>query len=122
MKSTVSIMPRLNEVCTVILQQDVCSMHTEITPRITASGWIWFVFKEKQKGSREWGYNIDSILTLEERSVDVELGVKMDVTIYGNYSTECICEKECEPHLEREVFPIDGELGWADDFNPTDRD
>lgn len=103
-------MPRANETCSILLEQQTCSLHSEAKSPITASGWVWFDYN----GKRPWGYLIETVLDSNERSVNAEMAVKIDVTSFGNYSTVCKCTGYCEPLAEREVFPIAGELNWSD--------
>lgn len=113
-RSTLMLYPRTNETCSIHLSQSVCSLHATAHSPITASGWIWFSYPNKVKGHTEWGYLLESVLSPDERSVNAALAVKMDITHYGSYYTVCECEGYCEPLVDRDVFPIDGELEWSD--------
>lgn len=107
-------MPRANETCGILLEQEVCSLHATAQSPITASGWVWFEYKNEVKGHKLWGYLLESVLESDERSVNAQLAVKIEVSSFGNYSTVCECNGYCAPLVNRELFPIDGELDWSD--------
>lgn len=96
-QSVVRIRPIIGNECYVRLNQNSCSFTSDGSVPVSASGYIWFELSKKTKGRTRVGYNLENVLTLQQRSVPIPLSVSIDTKSHGDFESNCVCvDEKCE--------------------------
>jgi len=94
--STVRIKPVIGNNCYVRLHYESCSYTSDGSVPILGTGYVFFKFKNKVKGRTVIGYNIEQVLTVEQRSVPIPLSISIDTKANGDFDSNCECvDQEC---------------------------
>ncbi|KAF8888011.1 hypothetical protein BD779DRAFT_1672425 [Infundibulicybe gibba] len=63
--------------------------------RYTASGWVWFIYEAptgpEEDKKKNWAVNIDKLLSVDERSSDLEFSGEMKG--FGQFNLRAVCKK-----------------------------
>ncbi|KAF8888013.1 hypothetical protein BD779DRAFT_1525090 [Infundibulicybe gibba] len=84
------------ETCYAKVDTKSCSMAGKGRLKLTATGWIWFMYAKPTGPSkhREWAVNIDNLLLVDERSSDLKFMGSVKGQARTNY--HAVCKKESE--------------------------